>query len=310
MLSAAGGVHNDLLNAVVAWSHGPNHEEVIMGELRDQIERDMRVRDFSMRTIEAYVAAVRRLAKYYRKAPDTLSDEEIHRYLIYVNEERKLSASSRQQIRCGLRFFYEVTVRRPQACLAVPVARQPQKLPEILSRKEVSSILEATRTLRERLMLMLAYGGGLRVSEVVHLRWSDLNRERGVIRIEQGKGKKDRYTVLPRCVVETLDRYRKVYPPKSERMFTSRRDPHRALDITVVQKIYYGVKRAAGVEKQGGPTQRLQATAGNSLARSIVLRLEFAANSPPRLSHAVGPRLPPPRCPPFGRVLETKGPNR
>jgi integrase/recombinase XerD len=171
-----------------------------MGELRDRMEQDMRVRDFSVRTIEAYVAAVRGLAKYYRQAPDKLSDEEIHRYLIYVGEERKLSASSRQQIRCGLRFFYDVTARRPHACLAVPVARQPQKLSEILSRAEVSSIIEATRTLRERLMLMLAYGGGLRVSEVVHLRWGDLDRDRGLIRVEQGKGNKDRYTVLPRCV--------------------------------------------------------------------------------------------------------------
>jgi integrase/recombinase XerD len=227
-------------------------KEVSMGELRDRMERDMRVRDFSVRTIEAYVAAVRGLAKYYRKAPDTLSDEEIHRYLIYVNEERKLSASSRQQIRCGLRFFYDVTVRRPQACLAVPPARQPQKLPEILSREEVSSIIASTRTLRERLMLMRAYGGGLRVSEVVHLRWGDLDRQRGLIRIEQGKGNKDRYTVLPRCVVEALDRYRTVYPTQSQWIFSSRRDPQRALDATVVQKVYGSAKRAASVYKHGG----------------------------------------------------------
>jgi integrase/recombinase XerD len=92
-----------------------------MGELRDRMEQDMRVRDFSVRTIEAYVAAVRGLAKYYRKAPDTLSDEEIHRYLIYVNEER-----------------HRYTVLPHcvvETCLAVPVARQPQKLPEILSRR-------------------------------------------------------------------------------------------------------------------------------------------------------------------------------
>jgi site-specific recombinase XerD len=223
-----------------------------MGELRDRMEQDMRVRDFSVRTIEAYVAAVRGLAKYTRQAPDTLSDEAIHRYLIYVNEERQLAASSRQQIRCGLRFFYDVTVRRPHASLAVPVARQPQKLPEILSREEVTRIIEATRTVRERLMLMLAYGGGLRVSEVVHLRWGDLDRDRGLIRVEQGKGNKDRYTVLPRCGVETLDRYRTVYPPTGERIFRGRRDPHRDLDVTVVQKIYGGAKRAAGVEKHGG----------------------------------------------------------
>jgi integrase len=101
-------------------------------------------------------------------------------------------------------------------------------------------------------MLMLAYGGGLRVSEVVHLRWTDLDRQRGLIRIEQGKGQKDRYTVLPRCAVEALERYRKLYPPQSQWIFSSRRDAERALDATVVQKVYVGAKRAAGVHKHGG----------------------------------------------------------
>ena len=148
-----------------------------MGELRDRMVQDMRVRNLSVRTIESYVAAMRGLAKHYRKAPNTLSDDEVHRYLIYVREERKLSGSSCQLIRCGLRFLYEVTLQQPQACLTVPPARQPQRLPEILSHEEVGSLIEATRTVRERLMLMLAYGGGLRVSEVVHLRWSDLDRD-------------------------------------------------------------------------------------------------------------------------------------
>ncbi len=223
-----------------------------MGELRDRMVQDMRVRDFSLRTVEAYTAAVRGLAKHYRKAPDTLSDEEIHRYLVYINEERKLSASTRQQIRCGLKFFYDVTVRRPRAALSVPPARMPQKLPEILSREEVSRIIEATRTLRERLMLMLAYGGGLRLSEILHLRWGDLDRDRGLIRVEQGKGRKDRYTVLPRCAVEVIDRYRTVYPPQGTRVFPARRDAEAALNETVVQKIYHAAKYAAGIQKSGG----------------------------------------------------------
>jgi site-specific recombinase XerD len=223
-----------------------------MGELRDRMEQDMRVRDFSLRTIEAYTAAVRGLAKHYRKAPDTLRDDEIQGYLIFLNEERKLSASTRQQIRCGLKFFYDVTLQRPHAALSVPPARMPQKLPEILSREEVSSIIEATRTLRERLMLMLAYGGGLRLSEILHLRWGDLDRDRGLIRVEQGKGSKDRYTVLPRCAVEVLDRYRKVYPPQGTRVFPARRDPETGLNETVVQKIYNAAKYAAGIHKRGG----------------------------------------------------------
>ena len=236
-----------------------------MGELRERMVQDMRVRNLSVRTIESYVAAVRGLAKYYRKAPDTLSDEEVHRYLIHVREERQLSGSSCQLIRCGLRFLYEVTLHQPHVCLKVPPARQPQRLPEILSREEVRRILDATRTVRERLLLMLAYGGGLRVSEVVHLRWSDLDRERGLIRVDQGKGKKDRYTVLPRCVREVLARYRTVYPPRGEWVFAQRTNAERALNPTIVQKLYGICKRAAGVEKHGGIHALRHAFATHSL---------------------------------------------
>ena len=164
-----------------------------MGELRDRMVRDMDVRrfpalrrppaDVSQRTIESYVGGVRGLAKHYRRPPDQLSNDEVQRYLLYIHEERKLSASTCNQIRCALKFFYEVTVRRPQVSLAVPPMRQAQKLPQILSREEVERIIAAARTLRERLLLMAAYGSGLRVSEVVALRPADLDVERGVIRV-------------------------------------------------------------------------------------------------------------------------------
>jgi len=223
-----------------------------MGELRDRMVADMRVRNFSGRTEQAYLAAVTGLAKYYMKRPDGLSDEELRRYLLYVRDERRLATSTCNQIQCGLRFFYGVTLRREGVTLAVPLARQAQRLPEILSRGEVARLLGAAGTLREQLLLMTTYGGGLRVSEVVRLRESDLDRERGLIRIEQGKGKKDRYTLLPRRVGALLDRYRTVYGQTSGWLFAQRRDPRRAMDITTAQKTYYAAKRRAGIGKQGG----------------------------------------------------------
>jgi integrase len=137
-------------------------EEVIMGELRDRMVRDMDVRHFSGRTVEAYVAGVRGLAKYYMRSPEDLSDEEVQRYLLHLREERRLSSSSCNQIRCALKFLFEVTLRRAQPSLTVPPIRQAQKLPEILSREEVERIVGATRTRRERVLLMATYGGGLR----------------------------------------------------------------------------------------------------------------------------------------------------
>jgi site-specific recombinase XerD len=145
-----------------------------------------------------------------------------------------------------------VTLRREGVPLAVPLARQPQRLPEILSRREVAQILGAAGTLREQLLLMTTYGGGLRVSEVVRLRPSDLDGERGLMRIEEGKGKKDRYTLLPRRVGALLGRYHAVYGQTRVWLFAQRRDPRRAIDITTAQKMYYAAKRRAGIGKQGG----------------------------------------------------------
>ncbi len=242
-----------------------------MGELRDRMVRDMDVRNFSGRTIEAYVAGVRGLAKYYRRAPDQLSDAEVQRYLLHLGEERKLSTSTRNQIRCALKFFYAVTLRRPQAALAVPPMRQAQKLPQILSREEVERICAATRSLRERVLLMAAYGGGLRVSEVVALRPGDLDAERGVIRIEQGKGKKDRYTVLAERLVRELAQYYEVYGCPAHWVFPQRADATRHMDVASAQKIYTTAKRRAGIEKVGGIHALRHAFATHSLEAGVDL---------------------------------------
>lgn len=242
-----------------------------MGELRDRMVRDMDVRNLSARTVEAYVAGVKGLAKYYMRSPEHLSDEEVQRYLLYLRQERQLSASTCNQIRCALKFFYEVTVRRPQVSLAVPPMRQAQKLPQILSREEVERLIAATRTLRERLLLMAAYGSGLRVSEVVALRPGDLDVERGVIRVEQGKGKKDRYTVLAERLVREVSQYYAVYGRPQHWVFAQRHDASRHMDPSSVQKTYYTAKRRAGIEKVGGIHSLRHAFATHSLEAGLDL---------------------------------------
>ena len=242
-----------------------------MGELRDRMVRDMDVRHFSGRTVEAYVAGVKGLAKYYRRPPDQLSNEEVQRYLLYIRQERQLSGSTCNQIRCALKFFYAVTLQRPQAALAVPPLRQAQKLPEILSRAEVERIVAATRTLRERVLLMATYGGGLRVSEVVALRPGDIDGERGLMRVEQGKGKKDRYTVLAERLVRELAQYYAVYGRPTHWVFPQRRAAARHLDVASAQKLYTTAKRRAGVAKAGGIHALRHAFATHSLEAGLDL---------------------------------------
>lgn len=223
-----------------------------MGELRDRMVRDMDVRNFAPRTIESYVEGVRGLAKYYMRSPERLSDQEVHSYLLYIREERKLSSSTCNQIRCALKFLFEQTLRRPCAGLIVPPMRSEQKLPEILSRQEVERIIVATGTLRERVLLMATYGGGLRVSEVVALRPNDIDPERMVIRVEQGKGRKDRYTALAERLVAEVEHYYQVYGRPEHWLFPQRSKPAQHIDSSLAQKTYTTAKRRAGVTKQGG----------------------------------------------------------
>jgi integrase/recombinase XerD len=224
-------------------------KEVSMGELRERMQHDLVVRGMSPRTQEAYLAAVKGLAQHYHQRPDTLSEPQIEGYIRHLIEQRHLAPTSVRIAGFGLRFFYTVTLKRPS--FALPLPKGGKKLPAVLSREEVARLLASTATLRERALLMTTYGGGLRVSEVVHLRVSDIDAQRNLIRVEQGKGRKDRYTLLgPRLLAE-LRHYWQVYRPVPPWLFPQR-GRAAPMDPTTAQKIYYAAKRRAGVTKGGG----------------------------------------------------------
>jgi site-specific recombinase XerD len=179
------------------------------------------VRGMSPRTQEAYLAAVKGLAQHYHQRPETLSAQQVEGYLRHLIEQRPLAPNSVRSAVFGLRFFYTVTLKRP--AFALPLPKGVKKLPEVLSREEVARLLASTTTLRERALLMATYGGGLRVSEVVHLRVSDIDAQRDLIRVEQGKGRKDRYTLLgPRLLAE-LRHYWQGHRPAQPWLFPQRR---------------------------------------------------------------------------------------
>jgi len=220
-----------------------------MGELRERMQHDLVVRGLSPRTQEAYLAAVAGLAKHYQHRPDTLSVQQIEGYIRYLIEQRHLAPSSVRVAVFGLRFFYTVTLKRP--AVALPLPKGVKKLPEVLSREEVARLLASTATLRARALLLTTYGGGLRVSEVVRLRVGDIDAARDMLRIEQGKGRKDRYPLLgPRLLVE-LRHYWQVYRPTPPWLFPQRSKPV-PMDPTTAQKLYYAAKRRAGITKAGG----------------------------------------------------------
>jgi integrase/recombinase XerD len=167
-----------------------------MGILRDRMIEEMKLRNFSTATQESYVYAVSRLARYHNKSPDQLSKEDIRSFLVHLTMERKLSPNSLTGYCSGLRFFYNETLGWDETKLFIAPRKKPSLLPEVFSPDEVVRLIGAARGLKQRVLLMTAYSAGLRVSELVNLKITDIDAARMTIRVKQGKGGKDRYTVL------------------------------------------------------------------------------------------------------------------
>jgi site-specific recombinase XerD len=177
-----------------------------MSPLRQRLIEDLRMRNYSPRTIEAYVAAVVRFAAHLGRSPDQARLEDIRMFQVHLVEHVKASWSRYNQIVCGLRFFFKVTLGRPEVIEHVPYGKRPKTLPSVLSQQEVAQLLAAVRG-RFRLMLRVAYGCGLRISEVVRLKVGDIDSGRMVLHIRQSKGRKDRLVPLSAKLLEELREY-------------------------------------------------------------------------------------------------------
>jgi len=222
-----------------------------MSPLRKQMEADMAMRGLAYRTRETYVESVAKLAKFYGRGPDRISEAEVQRYLLHLLEERRLAHSSCNVVVSALEFFYRTTLKRRETEFCLPRPKVPAKLPQILSREEVAALIEKTTNVKHRALLMATYGGGLRLLEVCHLKLCDIDSHRMTLRVEQGKGAKDRYTLLsPRLLVE-LRRYWCVYRPQRW-LFPSPRDPEQPHSAHTAHRIFHAAKDRAGITKAGG----------------------------------------------------------
>lgn len=221
-----------------------------MTELRRRMDDDMQVRGMADRTRETYLWAVSGLATFYRRSPDQISDQEIQAYLLHLIRERQRSWSTCNIVVQALRFLYHTTLRRDRMTFSVPSPRRPGTLPAILSRAEVERLIAQVRNLKHRTMILTAYAAGVRLSELLHLRVSDLDSTRMTIRVEQGKGGQDRYTVLSTHLLEALRGYWKETRP-APWLFPSAQGPH-PMDPSALQRAYQTAKQRAGITKPGG----------------------------------------------------------
>jgi integrase/recombinase XerD len=218
-----------------------------MGRLHDQMKRDLELKNYSPKTRSCYLASVKSFAIHFHRSPAELGDQEIREYLHYLIQEKKTSQSVISQAYSALKFFYETTLKRDWNGLRIPRAKMGKRLPVVLSQQEIQAIFSATWNLKHRALLMTIYSAGLRVSEVVHLKVSDIDSQRMVIRVQQGKGEKDRYTLLAQRTLEVLREYWRAYRPK-EWLFPGQ-PAKGSLSVSSVQKVFEKILHEAGVKK-------------------------------------------------------------
>ena len=176
---------------------------VAISPLRRRMIEDINVRGFVPKTQQSYIRAVREFTAFFGRSPDQAEAEDIRRYQVHLRD-RGTSTTSMNAAVSGLRFFFAVTLDRPAVVARMTTVREPRKLPVVLSPCEVAAMLQAAPGLKYRAALSVAYAAGLRAAEVVALKPGDIDSTRMVIRVEQGKGRKDRYVMLSPALLDLL----------------------------------------------------------------------------------------------------------
>jgi len=171
--------------------------------LRQRMIDDMRMRQLSPKTQDTYLHIVREFARFLRRSPDTATVEDLRRYQLHLVDQGTSPVSLNHAI-TGLKFFFQVTLDRPELMVRMHPVRVPRTLPVVLSPDEVRRLIEAAGNLKHQTALSVAYGAGLRASEVVALKVTDIDSQRMTLRIEQGKGRRDRYAMLSPVLLERL----------------------------------------------------------------------------------------------------------
>jgi integrase/recombinase XerD len=218
-----------------------------MTPLRQRMIQDMQLRNFAPGTVAGYVNCVARFAKHFGRSPEALTAEDVRAYLLHLIEQRHVSWSYYNLHLQALRFLYNVTLGRPAVLGHVACPRQPKRLPVVLSPDELTRFFAAIASLKHRASLMTAYAAGLRVAEVASLRVSDIDSRRMVLRVQQGKGRKDRYVMLSPRLLEFLRAYWKAERPRTW-LFPN---PSGTGPLTTgaVMKACRQARRASGLEK-------------------------------------------------------------
>jgi site-specific recombinase XerD len=243
---------------------------------------NMEMRNYTPKTIEIYVDVVARFARHFGKSPEQLGSEQVRAYLLHLVQEKKLAWGTYKQALAALRYLYRWVLDGPEVVEDIRCPRPERRLPVVLSFGEVQRFFAAVASFKHRMILMTAYAAGLRIAEATHLKVSDIDSERMVIRVCQGKRKKDRYTILSPVLLQMLRHYWVAARPISY-LF-----PGRALDqplsVSVVQRICKDAQVRAGIDKTVTPHTLRHSFATHLLEAGTDLRViqELLGHASPR----------------------------
>jgi integrase/recombinase XerD len=231
--------------------------------LRQRMLDELQRRNYSKSTVRSYIYAVEDFAKYFHRSPERLGPEQIGQYQAYLFRERKLSSGTIEGRTAALRFLFVKTLRRPYLPDHIPFPKRQRRLPTILDQEEVARLIDSAGNLMHRTMLMVLYATGLRRAEICHLKVSDIDSQRMVIHVRQGKGGRDRDVVLTPKLLQTLREYWRWMKPKTY-LFPGTVKGWRA-DVPITEKIVWQAvdeaAKRAGITKHVSPHSLRQASA-------------------------------------------------
>jgi site-specific recombinase XerD len=246
-------------------------KHITMKNLQEQMLHYMQLKNYSRRTIDTYLSCILCLSKYYKRTPETISSEEVKEYLYYLIQSRKASVSVINQIISAYKVLMTGVLEKEWSPIKLPRPRREKKLPVVFSKEEILNIIERTRNLKHRSIIVLAYSSGLRLDEVRHVKLTDIDSSRMQIRVSNGKGNKTRYTILSKQVLELLREYWRYYRPKSY-LFEGRQKGE-PISQRTIQELFYQRMRAAGIRKPASFHTLRHSFATHLLEQGVNLRI-------------------------------------
>jgi len=244
-----------------------------MTQPRKRMLQELELRNYSVNTQRVYIREVANFARYHNKSPELLGLEEIKTYLLYLLKEKNRAVSSMNQTRAALRFLYRFVLNQDRVETHLPTPRKTRRLPVVLGEEETIRLLKEAKNKRDYALMSVMYGAGLRVSETVKLRVKDIDSKEMAIRVREGKGRKERFTLLSPSLLLVLRSYWKQYEPK-DWLFPARGKYHdQHLGVRTVGRICSNAGIAAGIEKAVSPHVLRHSFATRLLEAKVDLRV-------------------------------------